>query len=314
MMVHQEAERLGLKPIPKEDLPRFSDAIKASIPLIIPVLAIIGLLVYGITPLKAAFFATILLCLSSAISKDTRITGRKIVTALINAARNAIAVSAAVTICGVIGGVVTLTGLGMKMSLIIIDITKGDLFLTCIMVCISCLILGMGLPTTANYIVLAPIATPALIQLGLPVITAHMFILYYGLLTEVTPPVALTAYTTAAIAGSPGMRSAIYGAKLAIAGFLIPFMFVYAPGLLFLAGFWDTVQPVVTAIFGIIALSSAVTGYFLIHCNRLERIILFIAAIALCDPHVMTDLVGILLFVGIFTVQYVKKRRGSSNP
>ncbi|MBN2439050.1 MAG: TRAP transporter permease [Deltaproteobacteria bacterium] len=314
VMVHQEAERLGLRPIPKEELPKFRAAIIAAIPLIIPVIAIFSLLIYGITPLKSAFFATILLCFSSSISKDTRITGRKIVEALIKAARNAIAVSAAVTICGVIGGVVTLTGLGMKMSLIIIDLTKGDLFLTCLMVCISCLILGIGLPTTANYIVLAPIATPALIQLGLPVMTAHMFILYYGLLTEVTPPVALTAYTTAAIAGSPGMRSAIYGFKIAIAGFLIPFMFVYAPGLLCLGNFMDALQPLVTSIFGIVALGSSVTGYLLIRLNTVERVILFATAITLCDPHIITDLIGIMFFAGILAVQYVKKRRGSSNP
>jgi TRAP transporter 4TM/12TM fusion protein len=309
VMVHQEAERLGLKAIPKEKLPKFKDAIKASIPLLIPVFAIVGLMLYGLTPLKACFFAIILICLSSFLSKKTRITGRKILSAFVITAKNAVAVSAAVTICGVISGVVTLTGLGMKLSIIIIDVTKGDLFLTCLMVCISCLILGMGLPTTANYIVLAPIATPALIQLGLPVITSHMFILYYGLLTEVTPPVALTAYTTAAIAGSPGMRSALYGFRIAAAGFIIPFMFVYAPGLLCLGSFWDTLQPILTAIIGIIALGSSITGFFITRLNNVERIILFVSAICLCDPHILTDVIGIIPVSIIFWLQYKKKRK-----
>jgi TRAP transporter 4TM/12TM fusion protein len=309
VMVHQEAERLGLKAIPKEKLPKFKDAIKASIPLLIPVFAIVGLMLYGLTPLKACFFAIILVCLSSFLSKETRITGRKILSAFVITAKNAVAVSAAVTICGVISGVVTLTGLGMKLSIIIIDVTKGDLFLTCLMVCISCLILGMGLPTTANYIVLAPIATPALIQLGLPVITSHMFILYYGLLTEVTPPVALTAYTTAAIAGSPGMRSALYGFRIAAAGFIIPFMFVYAPGLLCLGSFWDTVQPFLTAIIGIIALGSSITGFFITRLNNVERMILFASAICLCDPHIITDVIGIIPVSIIFWLQYKKKRK-----
>lgn len=308
VMVHQEASRLGMKPELKKNLPLFKAALVDALPLIIPVAGIIGFLLYGMSPLKSAFIATILLFFSTWLKKDTRLTPGRLLDGFVLAAKNALPVSAAVIMCGVIGGTVTLTGLGIKLGHLIINLTQGHLMPTLLMTMIACLILGMGLPTTATYIVLAPIATPALLELGVPVLTSHLFIFYYGVLTEVTPPVALTSYATAAIAKSPGVETAIEGFKISFAAFLIPIMFVYSPELLLQGPISQLILPMITAIIGMIALGTCLTRYFVAETSAIERLLLLICAILFVHANLLTDAIGIAIFVLIGLKQYHFKR------
>jgi len=217
VMVHFEASRLGLKAIPKEQLPRIGKALKEALPILLPVSAIIALLVMGYSPLKAALYSIILMIITSSLKKETRLGLKDYINAFKKTALNSIGVSLACGICGVIIGMVSLTGVGTKIADAIIVLSHGMLFPTLVLTMIASIILGMGLPTTAKYIVLATVAAPALVKLGVPILTAHMFIFYYGVIAEVTPPVALTSYAAGAIAGASGTKTAINGLKISLA-------------------------------------------------------------------------------------------------
>ena len=233
LSVDLEARRTGLESIPVDQLPKRSEAFKNSLPLLLPIFVIVGLLVMGYTPLKAALYATAVMIISSSFSKKTRLTSKTFLAALEKAAYNSISVTIACAVCGIITGVVTLTGLGLKLSDIILQVSGGQLLATLLLTMVASIILGMGLPTTVKYIVLSVIAAPALTSIGVPMIAAHLFILYFGVIAEVTPPVALTSYAGAAIAKAPGVETSLQGLKISIAAFFIPFMFVYYPSLVF---------------------------------------------------------------------------------
>lgn len=310
VMVHLEAKRLGLKPTPSENLPLVSDALKKSIPLLIPVGTIIYLLVTGYTPLKAAYYATGVMIITSSFSRETRLTPRKLLQCLEKSAINSIAVTAACAACGIIIGIITLTGLGLKMAQFILLVSGGKLFLTLFLTMIASIVLGMGLPTTAKYIVLATIAAPALMQIGVPMIAAHLFILYYGIIAEVTPPVALTSYAGAAVAKAPGVETAFAGLRLSFAGFLLPYLFIYSPTLLFIDVTIPTlIIAIITAIAGIISLGAGLGGYFITTCLFYERLLLFTGSIFLLSVGVIGDFIGLIILAGIILLQKIRVRK-----
>ncbi|NPV71160.1 MAG: TRAP transporter permease [Firmicutes bacterium] len=304
VMVHLEAKRLGLRPIPPEDLPRLSDALKNSIQLIFPIVTIIGLMVRGYTPLKAALYATAVVLVISCLRKETRLTFRKMVETLEKAALNCIAVTSACAACGIITGVITLTGLGLKLADLLLQASGGNLALTLVLTMVASILLGMGLPTTAKYIVLATIAVPALVTLDVPLIAANMFIFYYGIIAEVTPPVALTSYGAAAIANAPGVETALQGLRLSFAGLLLPFMFVYHPALLMLnVTIADMALAVISSLLGIVGLGVSLGGYWLTDCLFYERVAAFVAALLLISFGIVTDLVGLVLLLLVYLSQ-----------
>ena len=310
VMVHLEAKRLGLKPTPSKDLPLVRDALKKSIPLLIPVGTIIYLLVTGYTPLKAAYYATGIMIISSSFSKETRLTPKKLLRCLEKSAINSIAVTAACAACGIVIGIITLTGLGLKMAQFILLVSGGKLFLTLFLTMIASIVLGMGLPTTAKYIVLATIAAPALIQIGVPMIAAHLFILYYGIIAEVTPPVALTSYAGAAVAKAPGVETAFAGLRLSFAGFLLPYLFIYSPTLLFIDVTLPTlIIALITAIAGIISLGAGLGGYFITNCFFYERVLLFTGSIFLLSVGVIGDVIGLVILFSVIALQKIRFRK-----
>lgn len=301
IMVHFEAKRLKLKPVPEDQLPNTKEALKKSWTLFVPLICILYMLTAGYSPLKAAMYSTILMIAVSYFNKHTRLKLKDYVNTFEKAALNSIAVTAACATCGIISGVVSLTGLGLKIADVIVHASGGQLWLTLIYTMIASIILGMGLPTTAKYIVLSTIAAPALLKLGVPLITAHMFIFYYGIIAEVTPPVALTSYAGAAIAKAPGVETALKGLRLSFAAFIIPYMFVYNPSLLMIdATFGNTIFTVVTSIVGIYALGASLGKFMLKSCSFLEQILLFAAAILLISSgHVIINTIGIVTVVAI---------------
>ncbi|MGB9812205.1 MAG: TRAP transporter permease [Thermovenabulum sp.] len=298
--VHLEAKRLGLRGLSREELPRFKDIIFERGHLIIPLVAIVYLLVTGFTPMKAALYAIFLSIISAMLRKNTRISFKDIVNGLEQGARSALGVIAATACAGIIIGVVTLTGLGLKLGTSLVSLANGKLFLTLFFTMITSLILGMGVPTTANYVITSTIAAPALLMLNVPVLAAHMFAFYFGIIADVTPPVALAAFAGAGIAKANPLKTGLNASKLAIAAFLVPYIFVYNPALLLI-----NVKPleiiwiIITSVIGIIGVSSAVSGFLLTNQNFLERIIFFVGGILLVTPGLKTDIIGaVLLAIG----------------
>lgn len=304
--VHFEAKKLGLRGMKREELPKFSVIMKERGHLLIPLLAIIYLLVEGYTPMKAALYAIILAIASSMIRKNTRISFYDIVKGLEDGARSALGVVAATACAGIIVGVVTQTGLGLKLGSVLVDLANNNLFLTLIFTMITSLILGMGVPTTANYVITSTIAAPALVLLNVPTLAAHMFAFYFGIIADITPPVALAAFVGAGIAKANPFKTGIEATKLAIAAFLVPYVFVYNPSMLLIdvtAG--DIILIVITSIIGIIGVGSAVSGYFLTHQSFLERIIFFVGGLLMVIPGIETDLMGL----GLLLLGYLIQRR-----
>jgi len=308
LSVDLEARRTGLESIPVDQLPKRSEAFKNSLPLLLPIFVIVGLLVMGYTPLKAALYATAVMIISSSFSKKTRLTSKTFLAALEKAAYNSISVTIACAVCGIITGVVTLTGLGLKLSDIILQVSGGQLLATLLLTMVASIILGMGLPTTVKYIVLSVIAAPALTSIGVPMIAAHLFILYFGVIAEVTPPVALTSYAGAAIAKAPGVETSLQGLKISIAAFFIPFMFVYYPSLVFVdVTFGGMVVGLASSFIGVTCLAASSIGYFFGKLNIFKRGLLLMGTFLVIDTAFLTDVLGLGIIILTIIIQKFRK-------
>lgn len=324
-MVHMEARRLGLKGIPKERLPKTWRVLKEGGYLLIPIAVLVYLLLEGYTPLKSAYYcilATVVISLvannwkawqgaapshlstASALSQCNKQAINDILLAMENGGRLALGVSAACACTGFVIGVVTLTGVGLKLANAILALSAGSFALTLFFTMLASIILGMGLPTTAKYIVLATIAAPAIQSFGTPMLAAHLFIMYFGILADLTPPVALAAYAAAGIARAEPNATGFMAVKLAFAGFLIPYIFCYNPGLLMIgASNLEILFIVCTATIGIAALSFACVGFWMRPLFIWERLILVASAITLITPGLKSDIIGLGFLVLVYCLQ-----------
>jgi TRAP transporter 4TM/12TM fusion protein len=322
--VHYEAKKLGLKGMSREDLPKFKRIMLDRGHLIIPLVAIIYLLVTGFTPMKAALWAIILSILSSMVRKATRIKPIEIIKGLEAGARGALGVIAATACAGIIIGVVTLTGLGLKLGSVLVDIANGNLLITLFFTMITSILLGMGVPTTANYVITSTIAAPAIVMImaqkaGLDpnlvapaniILPAHMFAFYFGIIADVTPPVALAAFAGAGIAKANPMKTGVNATKLAIAAFLVPYIFVMSPQmLLFDVTPLGLIWMLATSLVGITAVSAAVNAWFRTNMNWIERIVAFVGGLLLIYPGLMTDSIGMGLCAVVLVYQQIKYKK-----
>ena len=307
--VHLEAKRTNLKGIPRDQLPKAWEIFRERGHLAIPLVVIVYLLVSGYTPMRAALVAIVLSIVASSLRKSTRMKSIEIVQGLENGARNVLGVVIACAAAGIIIGVVTKTGVGLKLASGLLALSGGMLLPTMFFTMITSLILGMGVPTTANYVITSTIAAPALLQMGVPVLAAHMFVFYFGIIADVTPPVALAAYAASGISGGKPLMTGVNASKLAIAAFIIPYIFVMSPVLLMIdATAFGLVFSTVTAVLGMVGLSSAMIGYLADHCNVLERVILFVSGILMIIPGIETDLPGLIVFIVIVFIQKKRKK------
>jgi TRAP transporter 4TM/12TM fusion protein len=309
IMVHLQASKKNLVGLPKEELPEFGATFKRGFHLLAPLIGVIAFLVFY-SPLKAAYYSILVALFVGIIRKATRYQPKDILYALEDGAKKAVSVAAACACAGIIVGIVTLTGLGLTFANLIINLAGGLLLPTLFLTMIASIILGMGLPTTAKYIVLATMAAPALVELGVPLIAAHLFILYFGVIADVTPPVALAAYAGAGIAGGDSFKTGMNALKLGSAGFLIPFIFALSPELLLLdVTFAQAIFAVLTASLGVVAFASAVQGYFISETKVYERVLFLVAAISLINPNVTLDFVGFgSLAIAVF-LQYTRSKK-----
>ena len=296
MAIHFRAGRMGLMGGQRET----REPVLSRLHLLLPLGFIVLLLAMGRSPMRAAFWGVVSALGVSFLSRRTRPNLPRMEKALLAAGSGAVQVAAACAAAGVVVGVASLTGIGLRMSELIITLSQGNLFLALVLTALGSIVLGMGLPTTAAYVVLAALGAPALIQLGVPLLAAHLFIFYFGCISNVTPPVSLAAYAASGIAGSPPLKTAWTAMVLASAGFLVPFMFVYAPPLLLMGSAGEIALVIGTAVAGVTALAAATMGYLRGSLVLWERGLLGTGAIALIFPGLASDGFGLLVLVLIF--------------
>lgn len=311
MQVHFRAVLKGIKGLPRADLPNVRQTFAMGWHHLISIVVLIYFLALNYSPERAVFWALIVTIVVSATRKHTRMSGNDLLDALRDGAVGSVEVAAACAAAGIIIGCITVTGLGLKFSQLIIDLSGGHLLFALPLTMLACLALGMGVPTTAQYIIISTLAAPALMHLGVEAIAAHLFIFYFGTRADITPPVALAAYAGAGIAGSNPMKTGYAAFQLGLAGYIIPFMFVYGPELLIIpsSSVFKIVLATTTAIIGVYCLAAAVQNCLFIKTARHERLILFVVAFLLIKPGLLTDIAGMVLFAAVIILQ--KLRQGS---
>ncbi len=316
--VHFEAKRLGLSGIAKENIPDAMVVIKEQGHLVLPLISLIGLMFAGFTPLYAAVISIFITIAASWLRKDTRMTGDKILAAVVEGARSAVSVGVCCVIIGIIIGTVTLTSMGLNMGYLILSIVQNNnLYLAGFLVMIMSAILGMGVPGVAAYVIVQAVAVPVLIKAGALPIIAHMFCLIYACLSNITPPVAMSAYVASGIADSDQTKTGLWAVRLGLIGFIIPFFFLDNPILLIgvdkTATLAATLWCVFTATIGTFALVAGLEGWILRKCSWMERIILFIASPLLLFPGMMTDLAGFGGIAAVSIYQFIRWKKENRN-
>lgn len=312
IQVYLRADRLGLQGIPREELPSLRTTLATGWYLLIPLFALIYMLIgLRFSPTKAGIWSIILMVVVTSIQyllRERRFPWREIVQALESGGRALVVVATACGAAGIIIGVVSLTAIGVRFSQLVIDLAEGLLPLTLLYTMLACIVLGMGLPTTAAYIVTAVLAAPAMVKLGVPLLAAHLFVLYFACLSFITPPVAIAAYAAAGLAGANAMQTGWTAMRLGLAGFIVPFMFVYDQSLL-LSGSWTAVLPaVISALIGVAFLAAGVEGWLFGPIPWWRRALFLIASILLIYPEWTSSAVGLALGSGTALVQ---RRKGT---
>lgn len=316
--VHLEAKKLGLKGSGRDDLPKFGVLIR-KIYLLLPLIVLVWLVTTNTRTMQFSASIAILVAIAvSLFNKDNRITLPRIVEALEAGGKSVITVAVACSMAGVISGCITATGLASRLisavvsvsnSVTIIDPTLIALFLT--MIC--CIILGMGVPTTANYCIMASTCAPILITIGVPKVAAHFFVFYFGIVADITPPVALAAYAGSAIARSDPMKTGVNATKLAIAAFIVPYIFCMNPAMLLIdSSALQIVMIIITSLGGIFGVAACMNGYLFGHISWPVRILLFAGGLMMMDPRTVTDVIGIAIMAACLAWQYFGAKKAAA--
>ncbi|MCI5479598.1 MAG: TRAP transporter permease [Lachnospiraceae bacterium] len=311
--VHLEAKKLGLKGIPREELPKMRHLIK-KIYLLAPLVVLVVLVSTNTRTMQfSAAVAIGVTILVGLVNKDDRITFRKMVDALEAGCKGTITVAVACAMAGIVSGCITSTGLASKLITAIVSVSGGHAIIALVLTMICCIILGMGVPTTANYCIMAATCAPILMspEIGIPTVAAHFFVFYFGIVADITPPVALAAYAGSAIAKAPPMRTAFNATRLAIAAFIVPYIFAFSPALLFInTNAVEVVQICITAVAGIFGVAAGLSGFLYRKMNVPIRVISIAGGLTLLIPGLASDVIGLVLIVGMVLWQ----RKGASSP
>lgn len=317
LAVHFEAKRLGLSGIAKENIPNAMEVLKKQGHLVLPLISLIGLMFWGFTPLYAAVISIFITIGASWLRPETRMTPDKILAAVVEGSKSAISVGVCCVIIGIIIGTVTLTSMGLNMGYLILSVVQGNsIYLAGFLVMIMSAILGMGVPGVAAYVIVQAVAVPVLIKAGAMPLIAHLFCLIYACLSNITPPVAMSAYVASGIAGSDQTKTGLWAVRLGLIGFIIPFFFLDNPVLLIgvskTASYWQTAWAVFTAGVGTFALVAGLEGWILRKCTIIERVILIVSSPLLLLPGVFTDIGGacgiaLVVFFQIYRSRKAKK-------
>ena len=308
--VHLEAKKLKLSGIPKEQLPKFGHLIKKIYLLLPLVMLVVWVSGNYMTMQRAASYAIVLAIFVSLFNKENRITPAKFIDALVAGGKGTITVASACGVAGIISGCITMTGLANELINGIISLANGRLIIALVLTMLCCIVLGMGVPTTANYCIMAATTAPILIRMGVPAMAAHFFVFYFGIVADITPPVALAAYAGSAIAKSNPMKTAFNASRLAIAVFIVPYVFCFSPSLLLI----DTtalkvVQIVITSSIGIFGVAAGLEGYLFADMNLIVRAVMTVGGVMLIDPHPVTDIAGLAMIAACVAFQKVLAKK-----
>ena len=314
LIVHFESVRLGIKGLSKSDLPKLWPVVKKRGHLVIPIIVLVVMLVMGYTAMKAGFYSMISVIVTSAFQKETRMGVKEILSAMESGAKAVLPIAAACACSGIVVGVLTLTGLGLKFSYLLVEIANGNLPILLLLAMIVSIFLGMGITTTAAYLLVAIVVAPVLVQMGIPELAAHMFVFYYAVISTITPPVALAAYAAAGIANTDPLKTAIVGFRVGIAKFVVPFYIIYSPSILLVDA--DPIQAamaIVMALFGIWALSGVSCGFMFRYLKFYERIVLFFCIPLTISPNfaincVGTGIIALISLIAFYNARQIEKR------
>ena len=308
--VHFRAVKLGLREDSAEAMPRFFEVMRKRGFMLLPIIGIILMLVRNYTPTVSAFWGGIVLSiLLTTFNRETRLNTRKIIRLMERSAKTATSLAVAMAVVGILVGVASITGITMTISDKIFQITGGSMAMGLFLTMIVAIILGMGVPTTPAYVLASISAAPVLLRMGLPDIVAHMFVFYFAVMSALTPPVCTGAYTAAGLAGANPNKVGFTSLRLALGGFIVPFLFVYYHGILLVEGFSmvDLVEIIISSIAGLIAIAAAYEGYFFNKLSFFLRICLGISVILLLTPGILTDIAGWLVLISVL---FLNRRSG----
>jgi len=303
LMVDNQAKKQGLKGLPGEELPGIGKTLAWGGHLFIPIVVLVLMLVWAYSPMKSVFWSIVLIVIMGMLRKSTRTHPWNLIEALKLGARNSVTIACACAAAGIIVGVISLTGLGIKFSDSLVSLSGGSIFLALFFTMIASLILGCGMPTTAAYVVLASLAAPVLIRLGVPVLAAHLFIFYFGCVSTITPPVALSSYAGAGLAEADPTKVGNTAFKFGLVAYIIPYMLVYGPSLMMQGGLIRICISVISACLGVIAFTAGLQGLLKRACRPWERLLLLGAGFVLIFPGFKTDLAGALLLLALWGYQ-----------
>ncbi|MDA8228196.1 MAG: TRAP transporter permease [Desulfitobacterium hafniense] len=306
IMVHVEAVKTGLQGLPKDQLPSVVQALKARGHMLIPVVILLYLMFTGYTPLYAAFYATLSVLLFGTLKKETRMNVKQIIKSMEEAAKSAVGVAVACAVVGFVVGTASLTSLGLSFGNAILDIAGNNILLALLLTMVTSIIVGTGVPTTPTYIIVATVAAPVLVKLGMPGLVAHMFVFYYGALADVTPPTALSAYTASAIARCDPQKATWQAWRLALIGFLVPFYFAMRPEMMLIVvkfNLWKIIWAILITGIATLSLSYAIQNFQKRKLKLVERLA-FLAIIGLTVVNTFyLDVAAIVLFVALIIIQ-----------
>ena len=310
--VHLEAKKEGLRGIPKEDLPRLVPLLKKSY-LLLPLILLIYLVGTSQKSIQYAAALSIVACIFVTLfSRETRITPMRLLEALAAGGQGTITVADACGIAGIIAGTITMTGLANTIINGIVTIAGSNVFIALVLTMLCCIVLGMGVPTTATYCIMAATCAPILVRMGVPILAAHFFVFYFGIVADLTPPVALAAYAGAAIAQSNPMKTALVSTKLAIGAFIVPYVFALSPAMLLIdTNAAEVIMITITSLIGICGVSAALEGYLLTKMQWYQRLLSLVGGLMLIFPGTTTDVAGLTLTALVVVIQLFSRRRAA---
>lgn len=311
--VHLEAKKLNLKGVPKNELPKMRHLLKKIYLLLPLVMLVVWVSGNYMTMQKAAACAILLSIVVSLFNKEDRITPKKIFDALIAGGKSTITVGAACGMAGIIAGTITMTGLANDLINAIVSVAGDRLIVALVLTMLCCIVLGMGVPTTANYCIMAATTAPILIRMGVPTIAAHFFVFYFGIVADITPPVALAAYAGSAIAKGKPMQTAFNASKLAIAVFIVPYMFCFNPAMLFIdTTIPQVIQIALTSFVGVFGVAAAMEGYCIARMSVIMRLIIAAGGLLLIHPALITDIIGLVIVALCLIFQAVMSSKNAT--
>lgn len=294
--------------IPKSELPNSREIMRKRGQLCIPIIFIIVVIIMGWSPMKAAFWAIGVVLLIACLTTETRPGIKGILNALESGVRSVSSIVVTCATAGIIVGVISMTGLGAKLSYTLINISGGNVYIAAVLAAVITIILGCGMPPTPVYVILATVLVPPLTQMGINPISAHMFIFIFSCIGALTPPVAITAYTAAAIAKADSNQTGWTAFRLGIVAYIIPFIFLMSPAILMVGTPMEVLMAAITSVIGIFCLTAAVEGYMFVLWNKISRVLLGIASLFLLKPGTVTDLIGLFLIIAAVIVDLLLRK------